>query len=443
MTTVNEYRVWCTGGTPRYETIWGTSEPTVCPSDGGAIDTNLTTVIDSVSSGDTEITNFPLTAFGELSTNVVNPILQLSFTYGISNQIVKTIVTGSGTVTTADGMVNVSSGSASSSSGAMTSLKTIKYRPGQGMVIRFSCIFTAGVAGNIQLAGGYDIDNGIGFGFNGTSFGVFKRSAGVTIWIPQTLWNVDKFDGTGPSGANINFGSGFGNVFEIQYQYLGFGALKFKVEDPATGKFKIVHIIRYANTSMVPSFINSSFPLCIESTNTTNTTNISVKTASIFAGVEGNIIYTGPQFTNVWNNVPVANNSETFIAAYYVNPLFNGLPTKFMVYALQLSFATGTADKGQILRLRKGTVSNFTSPVWTDIATGESVVQILTGGSWNAGEGTILFQGNVAGTGIPTNFDIEPSPTSLYGVSGDTLIITLQGLGAGSNWGSLRWLEDQ
>jgi len=442
MTTVNQYRVWCTDIPAHYEYVWGTTAPTVCPSDGGPIDTNLTTVVQTVSSTDVEITNLPRSVFGDLSTTEMTPIVQLYFTYNNAPQEFTSGTVGSGSVTNANSMGVVSSGAAINSSAYLRSIKPIKYHSGQGIVARYTAVFTVGVAGNQQLAGLYDSDNGIGFGFNETSFGVFHRKNTTTTWIPQTSWNRDKLDGTGTSGVNINFSSGFGNVFELQYQYLGFGSLIFCVENPSTGEFILVHRIEYPNTSTTPSFGNPSFPLCIESANTTNNTDISVKTASMMAAVQGKLLYMGPTFTSVWNNIAVSNGTETFIAAWQVKSTFQSKTNKSIVYATSASFATGSTDKAQILRLRKGVT--FTSPVWTDVNTSESCVQRLTGGSWNSGTGTVVYQQNIAGAGTPTTIDIIPSPTTLYGVAGDNLVITLEGLGgAGSNWGSLRWLEDQ
>lgn len=441
MTTVNQYRVWCTDPTAHYEYAWGTTPPTVCPSDASPINPSLTTVVDTVSSSDVSVDNFPQTAFGELSVAPATPVLQLYFTYNNNPQLTTTSVTGSGTITNSSGMVVISSGAATSSSAKLSSIKPLKYRPGQGILTRFTGIFTSGVTGNTQTVGLYDADNGVGFGYNGASFGLFRRSNTITTWISQSSWNLDTLNGTGPSGVNINFASGYGNVFQIKFQYLGFGGLTYYIENPATGKFIAVHIIQFANSSLTPSFDIPSFPLTIQSINTTNNTNVIVKTASMMAAIEGLVIYNGPQFNFSWNGTSVTSGSDTFIAAFNIKTTFASKTNKIVVYAKSSTYATGNADKAQILRLWKN--STFTTPAWTDINTSQSCVQYLSGGSWNAGTGTITWQQNIAGGGVPTTIIIEPSETSLYGVAGENLIITLNGFGAGSSWGSFIWIEDQ
>lgn len=52
MTTVNQYRVWCTNSPAHYEYTWGTVPPTVAPSDGSPINAALTTIVDTVNSKD-------------------------------------------------------------------------------------------------------------------------------------------------------------------------------------------------------------------------------------------------------------------------------------------------------------------------------------------------------------------------------------------------------
>ncbi len=78
-----------------------------------------------------------------------------------------------------------------------------------------------------------------------------------------------------------------GNVYQIQFQYLGFGAIKFYVEDPETGDFILVHIIKYANTETTPSVTNPSFRIGWVARNTGNTTNLTISGSSAAGFIEG------------------------------------------------------------------------------------------------------------------------------------------------------------
>ena len=64
--------------------------------------------------------------------------------------------------------------------------------------------------------------------------GFAQDVAGVVpteTWIPQASWNGDDiFDGNGITGATLDPTKG--NVYQITYQWLGFGAISFFIEDP-------------------------------------------------------------------------------------------------------------------------------------------------------------------------------------------------------------------
>jgi hypothetical protein len=52
----------------------------------------------------------------------------------------------------------------------------------------------------------------------------------VNTFIPSGSFNLDKLDGKGQSGMTLD--PQMGNVYELQFQYLGFGNAQFEVEDP-------------------------------------------------------------------------------------------------------------------------------------------------------------------------------------------------------------------
>lgn len=439
--TVNKYRVWCTDAPAHWEYIWAIAAPTVAPSNGTPINSVLTSILASVGDSNTVIDNLPKTAFGELSVAEITPIMQLYFSYNNNPQYTKTYISGSGTVTNSNSMAVVSSGSSINSNATFHTIKPIKYKSGQGLNIKFTAVFTNGIIGNDQLIGGFDSSDGLGFGFNNTDFGIFKRKSTVTEWIKQTDWNIDTLDGNGNSGLNINFGNGYGNVFQIKYQYLGFGAITYSVENPNTGEFTNVHMIHYANANAEPSFEIPSFPLAIQSSNTTNTTNITISSGSMMACIEGKHVYSGVKKTDSWVNERVEKKTETMLNAYRVKTIFEGKMNKTIIYFEGFSFASGSNDKHHIIKIRKNPTIN--SGVWSDIDTGVSTMEKLTSGSWGT-DGEIIFSRVVPGKGVPVNISIDISPISLFLTPGDTLVVTSEGIvTSGDSTGCINWLEDQ
>lgn len=113
-----------------------------------------------------------------------------------------------------------------------------------------------------------------------------ETTAGVTKtseFVAQSKWNLNKAPWLDPTK---------GNVYQIRFQYLGYGAITYSVEDPVTGEFVDVHRIRYANSHTSPSLGNPSMHMGLYCVSLGSTTDISVKCASIMGASQGNQVYT-------------------------------------------------------------------------------------------------------------------------------------------------------
>lgn len=381
----------------------------------------------------------PLTAFGDLKTSEMTPVLQVTHPYEINYNVVSSgQTTGSGSLTYNSGstLVNVNSGAASSSKGVMTSKRLAKYRNGQGLNVRFTAIFDTPVSGNEQWAGWGDSLDGFFFGYSGTTFGILRRnSSSGNAFMPQTSWNSDKMDGTdntsNPSGQLLNPQKG--NVFEIQVQWLGFGAIKFKIEDSESGEFQDVHRIKYANTYTTPSIINPTFPVRFESNNTSNTSNVVIKNASFAAFNEGAIQYTGPKFS--FSNAK-ATTTDTAIFVLNNPSTYKGKTNRTRILLKTFSYFTDQSNGSAVdfKIVRDGTLAGTS---FTNINT-YSPIQQSTAGTYTSGSGNVLFTASLpkvdAGVVNLTDSEIFLNP-------GETLTI----VGNGSNTGSgaaLTWVED-
>lgn len=118
-------------------------------------------------------------------------------------------------------------------------------------------------------------------------------SVASDTWIPQTSWNVDKMDGAGPSGQLLDKQKG--NVYQIDYQYLGFGQLRFMVEDASDGEIHLVHRIQYGNANLVPSLDAPVMPLAGAIGSTGSTVPMSMKIGSMSAFTQGRVARLGPR----------------------------------------------------------------------------------------------------------------------------------------------------
>jgi len=104
--------------------------------------------------------------------------------------------------------------------------------------------------------------------------------------VPQSSWNCDVMDGSGASGMTLN--PLLGNVYRIQYQWLGVGNAMFDVINSTTGRFQRVHDYRHANTNASLSISEPQLTIWYEAKNSaTGTTSTSVNSGSMALGHQG------------------------------------------------------------------------------------------------------------------------------------------------------------
>ncbi|WP_010291790.1 hypothetical protein [Clostridium senegalense] len=227
----------------------------------------------------------PLTAFNDLRTIILTPMAGWTFNYNINSDYIITTTANGGTATQGDSMAILSTSTANNGSARIATRKVLRYSPGLGALARFTAAFTAGVNNSQQIIGLGDDTDGFYFGYNGTNFSILRIQNGTSNWTSQANWNVDTMDGTGPSGMTLDPTKG--NVYTIQFQWLGFGIINYYVTSTTTGQPILVHRIEYPNTAIVPSVYNPSFPLTAKVVNNGNTSNVVLKTPSAMAFCEG------------------------------------------------------------------------------------------------------------------------------------------------------------
>lgn len=377
----------------------------------------------------------PITAFGDLRTAEITPKVHLTFPYNINADIVDTVTANGGTVTAADSMAVVQTSAATNGEAEFSSRRVLTYRSGLGGLARFTALFTDGVASSTQYIGLGDETDGFFFGYDGTTFGILRRQNGVEFWTPQTSWNVDVMDGNDGAAnpSNMLLDTSNLNVFQIHFQWLGAGQIEFSIEDENTGLFVPVHRIKYANANTVPSIYNANLPLHAHVVNEGNASNITIKTASMFAGVEGKSIPLGPS-----NNYNTSKSISTEEHLYHIrNKSSIGAITNRVRMILQHISAGNDANALATIRI----YSNATLagvPTWTDINGNDSVAEVDTVQTYSSG-GRLLFQG-VVGKDSGQTFDLANLDIQI--VPNEIITITAEAGQAGVQSVALTWQED-
>ncbi len=117
------------------------------------------------------------------------------------------------------------------SSAVRQSWQRFNYQPGRGQLILLTRIFNLPTAGVRKASGYNDAENGPYFYQDSSTFGIGLRSftsgTAVDIEVPQSQWNGDRLDGTGPSGMVIDFTKT--QIYWIDFEWLGVGTVRWGV----------------------------------------------------------------------------------------------------------------------------------------------------------------------------------------------------------------------
>ena len=211
----------------------------------------------------------------------------------------------------------------------------------------------------------------------GTCAGTFATTyAGLTsslttAFVANTSWNIDKCNGLGPSGFNIDPTKG--NVFQIKMQYLGYGPITYSVENESGVLFP-VHRTMYPNSNVTPTFSIPNFKTTIISVNTGNTTSISCYSSSMAGFIDGNPKFTRDLDSRSFSKANIGTTS-TPILSIRNKTVFNNT---FNMTSLSLSSLSGAIDGAKPGTIELILNAVLTGVVWTSHDATNSIVSYDT-----------------------------------------------------------------
>lgn len=286
------------------------------------------------------------------------------------------------------------------------------------------------------------------FSSTGTATGTFTQvAAGAAVidtWIPQSSWNENKLleDNTGGTGLLNAFvlDPSKGNVFQIQQQYLGYGAIIFYVEHPSTGRFIKVHTLELANSLSGPSLDQPSLKLGLFAASLGSTTNIECYSASLAGFNQGEMVpFRNPQ--SYLNSKSSIGTTFTSIISFRLRNQFNGYINLLEAVLKNVTVSAEGTKPAEFMLLVNPTFSG-TVPVWTYLDESHSIMEYDTTAT------TVTVGSNTSR--ILTSSVPKSGPISLNLVDYDMIlepedIITLacRATSATTDFtASMTWLED-
>lgn len=268
----------------------------------------------------------------------------------------------------------------------------------------------------------------------------------TTTFISQSSWNIDRLDGGvsgGPNPSRMVLDTSKGNVYQIGFQYLGFGNAIFAVEDSTNGRMNAVHEIKNANARTTTVLKNPQVACRLVSANNGATTNVKPKTASMAIFTEGMIKKLDPRFyrANTFSNY----NSTTPapVIALKVNRVFNSKQCYGELDIMRMDAANEATTKTLTVSLYKdvtiGGVVNFQYVSQTN----SSVSVALLSSSTNTVDvtGKTPFFSFSVGPDSATTVDLTQEEITIG--TGEIVVATISTSGQISGLVGINWFEQQ
>lgn len=234
------------------------------------------------------------------------------------------------------------------------------------------------------------IFSGIGVGAKSGVYSFSHATATATIvqteagaaktndYTAQANFNKDTLDGNGVSGMTINPQAG--NVYEITFQWLGFGNISFKVKNPATNRFVTFHQIQYANANITTSIDIPSMPVEYALASLGGTTAMQMKVSSSCGFIQGKKINSALRYAT--GNTKIVTASDVVVLGLKNSRIFRGFNNQIEVVPIILSISTeGTKTASVKFILNPTTISPTPSTTdyadWRDYNSSYSSVKYL------------------------------------------------------------------
>jgi len=348
----------------------------------------------------------------------------------------------------------LNTGASSSSKIQLDSERTHYYQSGRGQMFKTSIILgDTGVAGNIREWGYGNDNNGLFIRMDGTDLKFVIKTNGVETEELASNWDT-------PVTPDAN-----GHLWYIQFEWLGVGNVYIYYDE------KIVHTHRFLGTDTNVSIAVPDLPIRFRNENTTNTTDVYMKSGCSSVVMEGGMVISGQSTdgqiyqarvdeqgnlftigTDPWeyasvNNLAFATSFGASFAGGTVeqpfmlikNPAGSGYTCRFK--RLTLAVTTNTLGTFRLYRQPTITANGTVNPIGCyreKTATG--VVEAYSVPTYSAtGNKFLQYDLNAGGVGIIV---IEQG-LSLILLEGDELLITLE-QGSNNNKFScnISWAEE-
>jgi hypothetical protein len=402
----------------------------------------------SIVSSEVSYKNSPnIDAFGRL--RVSNPFTLFDSSHRYADNGLWSTATATGGTTTfnsAQGLMDLNITAASGSEVIRETIKVFAYQPGKSLLVLSTFVMSPAKTNLRQRVGYYGAENGLYFQLNNSTLSFVERSlvTGVVTEtvVDQSAWNIDKMDGTGPSGIVLDITKA--QILFMDIEWLGLGTVR--IGFVINGNYYVCHKFHHANIITSTYITTASLPLRYEITNTGATSGVStLKQICSTVLSEGGYELRGAQQAI---GIPITTpRTLTTAGTYYPIVSIRLKSTKLdaIAVATALSAIGNTAANYNWQVISAGTT---TGGAWVSAGANSSVEYNLTGSSFTGGR--IIASGYFTAT-ASTSVSVDILRAALLstqlernGLTGTSYEFTLV-LAAGTNnetiFASMDWEE--
>lgn len=264
-----------------------------------------------------------------------------------------------------EGLVDLAVTTTSGSRVYRETTKVFSYQPGKSLLVLNTFVMAAAKTGLRQRVGYFGTDNGMYLELDGATLSFVERSLSTGIVteskVAKANWNVDKLNGSGPSGLTLDISKA--QILWMDIEWLGLGSVRMGFV--INGRFIPCHVFHHANLIASTYITTGSLPLRYEIENTAGTaSNSTLKQVCSTVISEGGYELRGLQQAV---EIPIGTPYDLTTASTY-----------YPIISIRLKASPNRLDAIVILTaLSIMGITNNANYNWRVIASGST-----TGGTW-------------------------------------------------------------
>lgn len=322
--------------------------------------------------------------------------------------------------------------------------RRFNYQPGHSQLLLFTGVIGAATSNITKRIGYFDDQNGLFFEMIGSGIGVVKRTftsgSAVDTRVVQASWNLDKMDGTGPSGVTLNFTQT--QIMVVDFEWLGVGRVRMGWN--INGITYYCHQFNHANSQSLVYMSTPNLPVRYEISN--NGSGVATSLIGICCAVmsEGGQEATGPIFSaDRGASIFTTSNTTNVQPILSIRPKSTRLGATITILNVEVMTTTATAFRWG-LRLNP-TIAGSDAASWVSDANSCIEYDISRTNANTLSGGTLIASGYVSNQSrsisVPGNNTVSLG-SDIDGVV-DQLVLNVYSVPsqAASYYGEITWRE--